>query len=583
MSQIFLSPFVRTTTKAGLIAPGAKLYFYLTGTSTLVNIYADDARTVALTNPVVADAFGSFPSIFLDPDTAYRVRLTSAAGVLLAPEADPVRGIDADAIVSEAIAASVAAVETMGPALMAEFATTIAQYAYARTSGHRIFVEGDSKSVILGGSLSSSALNWALAKYPVDVYYDPAVDNLGVNGSTTGTSATAGTDYYGVTPVPLGVLHPTRLARCYAAIARGCDTAIYRCGVNDVLAADTGAGSTVANIITWCGLMRTAGIKRIILFVIGPVGSGTPTALQAKYTAARNRALHQFAALNADISIVDENGWMVDTSSALFIPKGGATGALGNTTYDGLHENVYGGCGIGQYALGPVLARLFPPRDPAIIHGSDAYDSADGKRGNLYGTIGRFGGSGGLVSFPSSTVTNAGVAAAGWVFGGSVSGLTIDFSVVPCSYLNTKYNRTDFNALRMTFSGTPGGSGFGAMAVYNLTPVDISGYASGGLLLDNRWDITCNALNGVSCFQLYYQPNATGASAYWGNQLSSASDILPQLDGDYHLGMPAPWNLYDTAKTSILAGLAIGYRAGVAMSGSIDFVGATLARHITLP
>lgn len=47
--------------------PGGLLHFYEVGTVTPVIVYADDALSVELSNPVVADGNGLFPSIYLPP------------------------------------------------------------------------------------------------------------------------------------------------------------------------------------------------------------------------------------------------------------------------------------------------------------------------------------------------------------------------------------------------------------------------------------------------------------------------------------------------------------------------------------
>lgn len=60
---------------------GAKIYFFLNETTTLQSVYADDTLTVALTNPVVADSAGAFPSIFADLTAAYTVAIRDASDV----------------------------------------------------------------------------------------------------------------------------------------------------------------------------------------------------------------------------------------------------------------------------------------------------------------------------------------------------------------------------------------------------------------------------------------------------------------------------------------------------------------------
>jgi hypothetical protein len=77
MSNIFYLPRVQSL-------PGAKLNFYVSGTSTRQNTYTDIDLTVPHANPVVADAEGYFEPIYLDPSLPnYRVTLTTSADVTI--------------------------------------------------------------------------------------------------------------------------------------------------------------------------------------------------------------------------------------------------------------------------------------------------------------------------------------------------------------------------------------------------------------------------------------------------------------------------------------------------------------------
>lgn len=89
MPQLFVLPKqVPLTSAAGLI-PGAKLYFTQTGTTTPQNTYQDIDLTTPHANPVVADANGVFPPIYLEPTLPdYRIKLTTAADVLVYQEDD---------------------------------------------------------------------------------------------------------------------------------------------------------------------------------------------------------------------------------------------------------------------------------------------------------------------------------------------------------------------------------------------------------------------------------------------------------------------------------------------------------------
>lgn len=74
---------------------GAQVETYTSGTSTPKAVYSDAALTVPHTNPVVADAAGRFPAMYLAGGD-YRVVLTDAADVVIATY-DPVEGDDGSA------------------------------------------------------------------------------------------------------------------------------------------------------------------------------------------------------------------------------------------------------------------------------------------------------------------------------------------------------------------------------------------------------------------------------------------------------------------------------------------------------
>jgi hypothetical protein len=79
--QLFYLPGYQALSSSGTPLGGAKLYFYLTGTSTAASVYADAALTTALANPVIADSQGRFPQVYPLPTVIYRVVLTDSTGV----------------------------------------------------------------------------------------------------------------------------------------------------------------------------------------------------------------------------------------------------------------------------------------------------------------------------------------------------------------------------------------------------------------------------------------------------------------------------------------------------------------------
>lgn len=85
---LFYLPNARQLSMSGAILPGWKLQFYVTNTTTPTPVYANGAMTTPLSNPVVADGAGEMVPIYMNPDVIYRVRLYTAADVLI-DDVDP--------------------------------------------------------------------------------------------------------------------------------------------------------------------------------------------------------------------------------------------------------------------------------------------------------------------------------------------------------------------------------------------------------------------------------------------------------------------------------------------------------------
>lgn len=89
MAELFTLP-ARATDSNGVLLPGAKLFFYATGTSTPQSTYTTAALSVAHTNPVVADSSGKFPAIYFNPNLIYRGVLKDASGATTVFDIDPI-------------------------------------------------------------------------------------------------------------------------------------------------------------------------------------------------------------------------------------------------------------------------------------------------------------------------------------------------------------------------------------------------------------------------------------------------------------------------------------------------------------
>lgn len=72
---------LRVVDASGVPSPGAKAYFYTPGTTSLVDVYADEALTVLHPSPLVADASGVFAPVWTNGTV--KVNVTSSTGATL--------------------------------------------------------------------------------------------------------------------------------------------------------------------------------------------------------------------------------------------------------------------------------------------------------------------------------------------------------------------------------------------------------------------------------------------------------------------------------------------------------------------
>ncbi|MBS0219133.1 MAG: hypothetical protein JSR91_00175 [Proteobacteria bacterium] len=83
MTATLFLPFYVAIDGNGVPMVGAKLYFYTTGTTTPQATYADSGLLTPNSNPVVADADGRFPPIYLGPGDDYKAILKTSADVIV--------------------------------------------------------------------------------------------------------------------------------------------------------------------------------------------------------------------------------------------------------------------------------------------------------------------------------------------------------------------------------------------------------------------------------------------------------------------------------------------------------------------
>lgn len=108
MANLFQPTIQRALDSSGNPVNGAKLYFYLTGTTVDAAYYFDQAGATPGPHPLPANSVGLFQACYLNPDTVYRIKCTNATGSLTLYDVDPVRGYD-QGMVQTAAADAIAA------------------------------------------------------------------------------------------------------------------------------------------------------------------------------------------------------------------------------------------------------------------------------------------------------------------------------------------------------------------------------------------------------------------------------------------------------------------------------------------
>ena len=89
----FQLPKVTVLDTNGDPVSGAKLFFYLTGTSTPEDVYQDQANTTPHTNPVICDSDGRSGPIWMDNTKTYKLVVKDASDITIYT-VDPIKAYD---------------------------------------------------------------------------------------------------------------------------------------------------------------------------------------------------------------------------------------------------------------------------------------------------------------------------------------------------------------------------------------------------------------------------------------------------------------------------------------------------------
>src|SRR5215831_3907800 len=178
---LWFQPIQHILSSSVTTVAGAKAYFYLAGTTTAVSVYTDVGLTIPASNPVVTDANGIFPEIFLTPGTAYKVDVQTSVGISLT-------GYPADnQLAIPASAATVDQTETAGEALTAGQAVYLSDGSGGKTAG--LLYKADSANTYSSTSSLVGMVPSAIASGSSGTFRTA--------GLVTGIAGlTVGTDYY---------------------------------------------------------------------------------------------------------------------------------------------------------------------------------------------------------------------------------------------------------------------------------------------------------------------------------------------------------------------------------------------------
>ena len=159
MSTLFRLPKAVAVQSDGSPYPSAKAYFYLTGTTTLTDVYQDSDLVTPHANPVVADSSGVFAPIYLDPDVTYKLTLKTSLDSLI---------YSVDPINDELSAANLGAI--LYPRTAAEVAAGVTPTSYSYPAGdvRRYGAVGD------GVTDDTTAFYSAIASVTGEIVFDPS-------------------------------------------------------------------------------------------------------------------------------------------------------------------------------------------------------------------------------------------------------------------------------------------------------------------------------------------------------------------------------------------------------------------------
>lgn len=257
---LFPMPAPRAVDSGGAPMAGALLQFYLTGTTTPASVYGSAGLTTSLSNPVVADAGGLFPPIYLDPSATYRCQLLTSAGVVVR-DLDPAATAIVEATSAQVNAGSASGVY-VSPAGLAAWTGVAAALGFvpANRAGDTL-----TNPVLAFSSLSTASGGYlGLPVNEQDASYVTALLDAGKMIRASSASPIT----YSLPPIA-SVAYPIGTAIAFRNAGVGVVTLTPAAGVTFMKA---GATSTAFSIALAQGALCTAVMEAANAWVISGVG-----------------------------------------------------------------------------------------------------------------------------------------------------------------------------------------------------------------------------------------------------------------------------------------------------------------------
>lgn len=186
VANLFQPSLARAVDNQGLVAAGAKMFFYLAQSTTFAVQYIDAAGLTPGTNPRVADAYGKFAPVYIDPSLIYRVVLKNNDESEVFFDVDDIRGYDLGMITDFAAQVALDRVAVSADKALAESAAATALNASSAAI-----------SVSLASGAYSNAYASTLPKGVTSISitaagsgYTNGTYALGVSGGPTGFAGT---------------------------------------------------------------------------------------------------------------------------------------------------------------------------------------------------------------------------------------------------------------------------------------------------------------------------------------------------------------------------------------------------------